>query len=62
MALQGQGFIKSLATVCAGEGLVVGVHVPLVLPQVRGANEILATSVADVGLLPSVCADMLAVI
>lgn len=62
MTLQGEGFIEGLATVCAREGLVIGMHVPLMLSQVRGADEILATSVTDVGLLTSVCADMLAVI
>lgn len=62
MTLQGEGFIEGLATVRAREGLVIGMHVPLMLSQVRGADEILATSVTDVGLLTSVCADMLAVI
>lgn len=62
VALQGEGFVEGLATVRAGEGLVVGMHVPLVLPQVRGANEILPTSVTRVGLFTGVCADVLAVI
>lgn len=62
MALQGEGFVEGLATVRAWEGLVIGVHVSFMLPQVRGANEILATSVTDIGLFTSVCADMLAVI
>jgi len=62
MTLQGEGFIEGLTTVRAGERLVVGVHVPLMLPQVRGADEILAASVTDVGLLTSVCANMFAVV
>lgn len=62
MTLQGEGFVEGLATVRARERLVVGVHVPLVLAQVRGPNKVLAASIADVGLFPSVCADMLAVI
>lgn len=62
MSFQREGFIKGLATVRAWEGLVVGVHVPLMLSQVRGANEILSASVTDVGLLTGVCADMLPVI
>lgn len=60
--LQGEGLIEGLATLHAREGLVIGVDVPLVLSQVRGSNEILATRVTDVGLFTSVCADMLAVI
>ena len=62
VTLQGQGFIEGLTTVRAWEGLVIGVHVPFMLSQVRGANKILATSVTDVGLFARVRADMLAVI
>lgn len=62
VALQGEGFVEGLVAVCAWERLVVAVHVPLVLAQVRGANEVLAARIADVGLLPRVRADMLAVI
>lgn len=62
MALQGEGFIEGLVTMQAWEGLVIGMHVPLMLSQVRGANEILAASVTHIGLFPSVCADVLAVI
>lgn len=62
VALQGEGLIEGLAAVRAWEGLVIGVHVPLMLPQVRGTNEILPTGVTCVGLFTCVCADMLAVI
>ncbi len=62
VTLQREGFIEGLATVRAWEGLVIGVHVPLMLSQVRGANEIFATSITDVGLFTRVRADMLAVI
>lgn len=34
VALQSKGFIEGLAAVRAWEGLVIGVHVPLMLPQV----------------------------
>lgn len=62
VTLQGERFIEGLATMSAREGFVIDVHVPLVLPQVRGAYEILAASVTDVGLFTCVCSDMLAVI
>lgn len=62
VALQGKGLVEGLPTVCAWEGLVVGVHVSLMLSQVRGAYEILSTGVTDVGLLTRVCADVFAII
>lgn len=62
VALQGEWFIEGLATVGAGEGLVVCMHVTLVLPQVRGADEVLATAVADIGLFPCVGSDVLAIV
>lgn len=62
VTLQGQGLIEGLTTVGTWERLVVGVHVSLMLSQVRGPDEILAAGVTDVGLFTSVCADMLAVI
>ena len=48
VTLQGQGFIEGLAAVCTWERLVIDVHVSLMLPEVRGADEILATSVTRV--------------
>lgn len=62
VAFQGERLVEGLATVRTWERLVVGVHVPLMLPQVGGADEILAACFTDVGLLAGVCADVLAVI
>lgn len=62
VAFQGERFVEGLATVCAWERLVVGVHVPLVLSQIRGADKILSAGFTDVRFLARVCADVLAVI
>lgn len=55
-----QWLVKGFATLLAEKGLVVGVHVPLMFPQVGGAHKVFATFLADVGLLPCVCSNMFA--
>lgn len=55
-----QGFVEGFATLLAEERLVVGVHVALMFPQVRGAHKILSTFLTDVRLLSGVCSDVFA--
>lgn len=62
MAEQGQRLVEGPAALRTWKGFVVGVHVALVLPQVRGAHKVLAAGLAHVWLLSGVRADVLAVI
>lgn len=59
---QRQRLVEGFTALCTREGLVVDVHVPLVLAQVRRADKVLAAGIADVWLLAGVGADVLAVV
>lgn len=60
MTVKRQRFVKGFPTVLAEERLVVGVHVALVFPQVRGTHKVLAAFLTDVRLLSCVRSDVFA--